>query len=75
MAETMTEQAGGRTLTDVASEGTIKYLIENDLITEEHATKIPAEIREISDGETEVEFSDGLLVTIYDSVEPIAEWI
>ena len=63
-----------KTLQDVATEEEIDYLISNQLITEEHKT-IPAEIREISGKATEIEFKDGLLVTIYDAVEPTAEWL
>ena len=63
-----------KTLQDVATEEEIDYLISNQLITEEHKT-IPAEIREISGKETEIEFKDGLLVTIYDAVEPTAKWL
>ena len=63
-----------KTLQDVATEEEIDYLISNQLIAEEHKT-IPAEIREISGKETEIEFKDGLLVTIYDAVEPTAKWL
>jgi hypothetical protein len=63
-----------KTLQDIATNGEIAHLIKNDLILEKHITEEPAEVRELSDKETEVEFSDGLVVTIFDAVEPIAEW-
>jgi hypothetical protein len=63
-----------KTLQDIATNGEIAHLINNDLILEKHITEEPSEVRELSDKETEVEFSDGLVVTIYDTVEPIAGW-
>lgn len=63
-----------KTLKEIATESEIAHLLESNLITEEHVTLAPADVREISDKETEVEFPDGLVVTIYDAVEPTAQW-
>lgn len=63
-----------KTLQDIATTGDIAHLLKNELILEKHITEEPAKVRELSDKETEVEFSDGLVVTIYDAVEPIAGW-
>jgi hypothetical protein len=63
-----------KNLKEIASAEEISHLIANDLILEKHITEAPAEVRELSAKETEVEFADGLVVTIYDAVEPTAEW-
>ena len=62
-----------KTLKEIATTSEIAYLIENFLIREKHVEEKPKDVREISPTETEIEFGDGLIVTLYDAVEPTAE--
>lgn len=67
------------TLKEVASEGELKYLLENNLIKEEHVTNTPDDYK--FDGAHNFLFSDGLIVVVNPQVEPqagfdgeFAEW-
>lgn len=62
-----------KTLKEVATEGEITYLLENNLIEERHITNLPDEYK--FDKETHYFlFSDGLIVVLNPQVEPDAGW-
>lgn len=63
-----------QTLKNIATEEEINYLLKNDLITPEMVSETPKEVREIAEKATEIEYINGLTVTIFDAVEPVAEW-
>lgn len=60
------------TLRDIAEPNEIDYLLRHWLILDSHVDEAPSEIRELSGGATEIDYRDGLTVTIYDNAEPIA---
>lgn len=61
------------TLKEVATEGEISYLLENNLIEEQHITNLPDEYK--FEKETHYFlFPDGLIVILNPQVEPQAGW-
>lgn len=59
-------------LQEIASQKEINYLLEHELINQEYL-QMEGEVL-IEKGVSKITYSDGLIVEIYDSVEPIAYW-
>lgn len=62
-----------KTLPEIATPKEIAFLLNQNLITEDYLTMFPYDVRE-GDRETQLEYCDGLIVSIRDAVEPAAWW-